>query len=171
MHLIAQVGYRLWLRDRRDLLEQRFSEVPLPVGVVQEERVRLEVVYVLVSPVNSGDVKDTPVLQVLKVHVGVAELLLTLLETAIQVAHRRFFHFFGVVVVTLLPSVAAHFSFYSIINYETSEQFVFLTILYEVLFQLYKCNNQIIKFTNLFKQNNFLMGLFGRGAFYLGSFW
>ena len=42
----------------------------------------------LVSPVHGADVKDTPVLQVFKVHVGVAELLLTLLETASQVALR-----------------------------------------------------------------------------------
>ena len=88
MHLISQVGNRLWLRNRRDLLEQRFSEVSLPVGVVQEERVRLEVVNVLVSPVHCADVKDTPSLQVLEVHVSVSELLLTLLETASQVALR-----------------------------------------------------------------------------------
>ena len=101
MHLISHVSNRLWLRNCRDLLEQRFTEVSLPVGVVQEERVRLEVVNVLVSPVHCTDVKDTTVLQVLKVHVSVAELLLTLLKTASQVALRSPFRFFGITVVTL----------------------------------------------------------------------
>ena len=74
----------------------------------------------LVSPVHGADVKDTPGLQVLKVHVRVSELLLTLLETASQVAIRCLFHLFRVVVVTLRRIVSVHLSFYLMINYETS---------------------------------------------------
>ena len=58
----------------------------MPIGIVHQERVWLEVVDLLVCFVDGGDVNDAPTLKVLKVHVGVAELLLALLEAARQVA-------------------------------------------------------------------------------------
>ena len=95
VHVITQVCDRLWDRHRRYLLDQRLTEVSLPVRLIQQERVRLEVVDRLVYLVDGLNFNDTTAIQVLEIHVCLVQLLLDLVKAARQVALLgRIGHFF-----------------------------------------------------------------------------